>query len=118
MGMETVQATDAVVQLTENAAKQLKATMSGDPAKVGKRLRVFIEEGGCSGLQYGMDFDEQREGDLVGEFFGVGVVVDAVSADFLRGTVVDFSDDLNKGGFKISNPQARSSCGCGRSFEA
>jgi iron-sulfur cluster assembly accessory protein len=84
----------------------------------GKNLRVYIEEGGCSGMQYGMTFDEKREGDLAGEFFGVSVLVDAFSAQYLQGAVIDYSDALTGGGFKIKNPNARQSCGCGKSFEA
>ena len=106
-----------VVVLTENAAEEIKAKLAGEPQNAGKALRVYVEKGGCSGMQYGMTFDDKREGDFQGTFFGVSVLVDAFSADFLRGTVVDFSDALTGGGFKISNPQASQSCGCGRSFE-
>jgi iron-sulfur cluster assembly accessory protein len=87
-----------------------------DPADLGKPLRIYVEGGGCSGMQYGMVFDERRDGDVAGEFFGVKVVVDPVSAEHMQGTVVDFSDELNDGGFKIANPKARQSCGCGKSF--
>ena len=107
---------DAVVQLTEAAANEVRQLQASDPANLGKPLRIYVEGGGCSGMQYGMVFDERREGDMVGGFFGVDVVVDAVSAEHLQGTVVDFSDDLNGGGFKIANPKARQSCGCGKSF--
>ena len=69
-------------------------------------------------MQYGMVFDEKREGDLVSQENGVNVLVDPISTDYLRGTVVDFSDALTDGGFKISNPNAKQSCGCGKSFEA
>ena len=77
-----------------------------------------VEGGGCSGLQYGMVFDEQRADDASLEYFGVSVLVDPFSANYLRGSVVDFSDELTGGGFKISNPNAKQSCGCGKSFEA
>ncbi len=107
---------DAVLRLTAAAADEVKALRAGDPANLGKPLRIFVEGGGCSGMQYGMVFDERREGDHVGEFHGVEVVVDAVSAEHLQGTVVDFSDELTGGGFKIANPKARQSCGCGKSF--
>jgi iron-sulfur cluster assembly accessory protein len=80
-------------------------------------LRIYVEKGGCSGLQYGMVFDEKRADDLAQSCLGVAVLVDPFSADFVRGSVVDFSDALNGGGFKITNPQAARSCGCGRSFE-
>ncbi len=78
----------------------------------------YVEQGGCSGMQYGMVFDESREGDVISEQEGVKVLVDPVSVDFLRGMVVDFSDSLTGGGFKISNPNAKESCGCGKSFAA
>ena len=75
-------------------------------------------EGGCSGMQYGMVFDEKRDDDCSAQFYGVAVLVDPFSANYLRGAVVDFKDELNGGGFKITNPKARQSCGCGKSFEA
>jgi iron-sulfur cluster assembly accessory protein len=115
MSTETQEAT--IVTLTESAAGQIKNMLS-TPENAGKNLRVYVEGGGCSGLQYGMVFDEKRADDIVVEHFGVGVVVDPFSANYLRGSVVDFSDELTGGGFKISNPNARQSCGCGKSFEA
>ena len=107
----------SVVTLTESAANQIKNMLS-TPEYAGKNLRVYVEGGGCSGLQYGMVFDEKRADDLITAFFGVSVLVDPFSANYLRGSVVDFSDALTGGGFKISNPNARQSCGCGKSFEA
>jgi len=68
-------------------------------------------------MQYGMVFDEQRDGDVVGQQDGVTILVDTFSAQYLRGTQVDFSDELTGGGFKISNPNAKQSCGCGKSFQ-
>lgn len=114
---ETI-ATEPVVSLTESAANEIRAMGERDPSQAGKHLRVFVEAGGCSGLQYGMVFDETRPGDLSREFFGVPVLVDEFSASYLKGAVVDFSDALTGGGFKILNPNARQSCGCGKSFEA
>jgi iron-sulfur cluster assembly protein/iron-sulfur cluster insertion protein len=90
----------------------------GLPENSGKTLRVYVEQGGCSGMQYSMTFDEKRPDDVADEFFGVTVLVDSFSAKYLKGTVVDFSDALTGGGFKISNPNAKQSCGCGKSFEA
>jgi iron-sulfur cluster assembly accessory protein len=107
----------SVVTITESAAGQIKS-MLASPENAGKNLRVYVEGGGCSGLQYGMVFDEKRPDDVTSEFFGVAVLVDPFSANYLRGSVVDFSDSLTGGGFKISNPNARQSCGCGKSFEA
>ena len=106
-----------VLSVTESAADQIKHLLVDNPENAGKHLRVYVEKGGCSGMQYGMVFDEKREGDLTADMRGVSVLVDAVSAEHVRGSVVDFSDGLNGSGFKITNPNARQSCGCGKSFE-
>jgi iron-sulfur cluster assembly accessory protein len=80
-------------------------------------LRVFISGGGCSGLQYGMALEGQpRENDLRFAYSGVNVVVDPVSMEYLVGARIDYVDDLMGGGFKIDNPNAVASCGCGHSF--
>jgi iron-sulfur cluster assembly accessory protein len=107
----------AVVTLTENAAAEIRAKLAADPEGANKGLRLYVEQGGCSGMQYGMVFDERRPDDFEATFSGVSVWVDAFSANYLRGSVVDFSDALTGGGFKITNPQAAQSCGCGKSFE-
>ena len=109
--------TEFVVGLTVRAAEECKSLLSS-PENAGKNFRVYVEQGGCSGMQYGMVFDEKRDGDFVAEENGVTILVDPISANYLRGTVVDFSDALVGGGFKISNPNAKQSCGCGKSFEA
>lgn len=115
--MSEVATTEPTVNLTENAVVEVKSLLA-KPENAGKNLRLYIEQGGCSGMQYGMVFDEKRDGDLVAEENGVAVLIDAVSANYLRGCRVDFSDSLTAGGFKISNPNAKQSCGCGKSFEA
>ncbi len=116
--MKDSTATDSILTLTSNAANQVKSMQAADPENAGKALRVYVEGGGCSGLQYGLVFDEQRADDLRTQFFGADVVVDPVSANYLRGATIDYVDSLTGGGFKISNPNARSTCGCGKSFEA
>ena len=116
--MDATIAIETIVSLTESAANQLRELLTNDKEHSGKTLRVFVEGGGCSGMQYGMVFDERREDDFAAEFHGVTVLVDPFSSNYLRGAVVDFKDELNGGGFKISNPNARQSCGCGKSFEA
>ncbi len=110
-------ATETIVAVTPRAAEEI-TSLTALPENAGKSLRVFVEQGGCSGMQYGMVFDEHRDGDLTGGAFGVHVYVDPISAQYLRGTVIDFSDDLTAGGFKITNPNAKESCGCGKSFSA
>jgi iron-sulfur cluster assembly accessory protein len=114
----TAPATDTVVSVTERAAQEMLSIRAGEAENAGKGLRVYVEGGGCSGLQYGMTFDEKRPDDSVSEFFGLPVYVDSFSANYLKGAVIEFSDALTGGGFKIKNPNAHSSCGCGKSFEA
>ncbi len=116
--MSTAIESEAVVSVTENAANEIKSVIAKEKENAGKFLRVYVESGGCSGLQYGMVFDEKRADDLASDFHGVSVLVDPFSANYLRGSVVDFSDELTGGGFKITNPNAKQSCGCGKSFEA
>lgn len=84
----------------------------------GYALRVFISGGGCSGFQYGMALENNvRENDLVTEQLGVKVVVDEVSINYLAGATVDYVDEIMGSGFKIENPNAVSTCGCGSSFK-
>ncbi len=108
---------ETVVGLTASAAEEVKSLL-GKPENAGKTLRVYVEQGGCSGMQYSMVFDERRPDDLASDIHGVSVLVDPFSAQYIRGAVVEFSDSLTGGGFKISNPNARQSCGCGKSFTA
>lgn len=116
--MNTATETESVVSITESAAREIKSMLAKDAEGASKGLRVYVEAGGCSGMQYGMTFDEKRADDLAADFFGVPVVIDPFSANYLKGAVIDFSDSLTGGGFKISNPNARQTCGCGSSFEA
>ena len=118
MSPNTDMPVESVVSLTESAAGHIKSMLAGQPENAGKTLRIYVEGGGCSGMQYGMVFDEKRDDDLACESFGVPVLVDPFSANYVRGTVIDFIDALTGGGFKISNPTARQSCGCGKSFQA
>jgi len=83
----------------------------------GYALRVFVSGGGCSGFQYGMALENQiRDADLTFEMHGVKVVVDEISINYLQGSTVDYVDTLMGSGFKIENPNAVASCGCGNSF--
>ena len=107
-----------MITVSDNAVKHLRTLLAEQPdLGPGAGLRIFIETGGCSGLQYGMNFDGPKEGDAISERDGVRVLVDAASAPHLRGATVDYCDDLTGTGFRIQNPNARRTCGCGTSFE-
>ena len=115
---DTATSTKRAISLTEPAAAEAKEMLAREADRQGDNLRVYVEQGGCSGMQYGMVFDEERPDDFKADYFGIGVVVDPFSAKYLDGSVVDFSDALTGGGFKIKNPKASESCGCGKSFNA
>ncbi|HUK83382.1 MAG TPA: iron-sulfur cluster insertion protein ErpA [Verrucomicrobiae bacterium] len=104
-----------MITLTENATRQIK-TLNKDQDANGKPLRVYIEAGGCSGMEYGMAFDDRKPDDEVVSQDGVEVVIDPMSANFLKGSVIDYIDSLQGSGFQIKNPNVHSSCGCGKSF--
>jgi iron-sulfur cluster assembly accessory protein len=104
-----------MILLTERAANQVRAMRAGASAP-GGRLRLFVENGGCSGMQYGMSFDEPKADDASFESEGVAIVVDPKSLQHLDGTTVDFDDGLHGKGFEIRNPNAHTTCGCGKSF--
>jgi iron-sulfur cluster assembly protein len=105
-----------LVSLTPAAAEKIRVLMAED-AEVSV-LRVAIEGGGCSGFQYGLGFDRgAQEGDHAFECEGVQVVVDPHSAQYLRGARVDYLETIQESGFKIDNPNAVASCGCGHSFQ-
>ncbi|HYR58048.1 MAG TPA: iron-sulfur cluster assembly accessory protein [Chthoniobacteraceae bacterium] len=106
-----------MITVTDSAFQQLAAIVR-ERGEAGKGLRIFIERGGCAGMQYGMTIDAPQTGDEVFEKDGVKVFVDSESLGFLRGSTVDYSDDLAGAGFRIHNPNAVRSCGCGTSFEA
>lgn len=119
---QTVEATPAQkdrlgVSLTSLASQQIRSMLENEENGAEKGLRVYIEKGGCSGMKYSMTFDIFRENDTIAENDGMKVFVDNISIDYLDGAVIDFSEDLTGGGFKITNPNAKQSCGCGKSFE-
>jgi iron-sulfur cluster assembly protein len=107
----------AVVSMTSRAADKLKEIIT----KQGRddlALRVYVTPGGCSGFSYGMTFAEGREeDDTLIEQDGVRIVVDPMSAMYIKGSEIDFVDALMGGGFALRNPNAVSSCGCGQSFK-
>ncbi|MFI5305385.1 MAG: iron-sulfur cluster insertion protein ErpA [Nitrospiria bacterium] len=107
-----------MVTLTEKAGEKVKEILVAEQ-KAGYGLRVQVSGGGCSGFQYGMTFEENaNDGDHVYESSGIKVFVDPQSAPLLEGVKVDYVDSIQGAGFAIQNPNAKSSCGCGKSFGA
>ncbi|MBW1811766.1 MAG: iron-sulfur cluster insertion protein ErpA [Deltaproteobacteria bacterium] len=107
---DTIQLTDSAAEMVRNLLIQKDVPDHG--------LRIFVSGGGCSGLQYGMALDaDAGENDQIIERNGVRIFVDSVSMMYLTGAVVDYEDNLMGGGFRIDNPNAVSSCGCGHSFK-
>jgi iron-sulfur cluster assembly accessory protein len=106
-----------MISITEPASRHLKTLVEGS-VEPGKGLRVYVEKGGCAGMQYGMTLDFIQEGDEVLQQDGVQVMVDAESLAYLNGSTIDYCDDLAGTGFRIKNPNAVRSCGCGTSFES
>jgi len=104
-----------MITLTPRAAKQIR-TMQTETASEDKTLRVLVESGGCSGFQYGMSFDESKQDDQRLESEGVAMLLDPASLAYLDGSQIDFDDGLQGKGFEIKNPNAQSTCGCGKSF--
>lgn len=104
-----------MITLTPRAAKQVR-TMQSELNAPAKRLRVLVESGGCSGFQYGMSFDEPKPDDTQLESEGIQIVIDPASLAYLSGSAIDFDDGLHGKGFEIKNPNAQSTCGCGKSF--
>jgi iron-sulfur cluster assembly protein len=109
---------ERLVRATENATRKL-ASLLEKQGRPNGALRVAVIGGGCSGLQYKMDLvDGPANRDILVETAGIRVVVDPKSALFVSGSVLDYSDDLQKGGFKVTNPNAVAHCSCGESFAA
>jgi iron-sulfur cluster assembly protein len=109
----------SVVSVTESAAQQIKRLLDQEGKAETHALRMKVVGGGCSGLQYQLAFDDQvRENDAEIESNGVRVRIDEKSALYLVGTTLDYVDTLMESGFKIQNPNAKSTCGCGQSFGA
>jgi iron-sulfur cluster assembly protein len=107
----------ATVTLTPEALTQLKSLLAQE-SNPGLALRVFVSGGGCSGLQYGMAFDDNvRPGDSVVEQEGVRVLVDDFSAPYIQGSEIDYVNGLMGAGFTVHNPNAVRSCSCGHSFD-
>ena len=109
---------ERLIKVTESASRKLTALLEKQGRAHGA-LRVAVIGGGCSGLQYKMDLvDGPANRDIMVQSSNVRVVVDPKSALFVSGSLLDFSDDLQKGGFKVTNPNAVAHCSCGESFAA
>ena len=103
--------------MTENAANEVRDILEQQGNPEGVALRIYVAGGGCSGLQYGMALDENvEEGDEFFEHSGVSVVIDPMSLKYIAGSIVDYVTTPMGGGFKVENPNATKSCGCGSSF--
>jgi iron-sulfur cluster assembly protein len=108
-----------LIQVTEPAAQRIRALLEKDGKAETHGLRLKVIGGGCSGLRYELAFDDQvRDVDTEIEINGVRVILDEKSALYLAGTTLDFVDTLSESGFKMNNPNASSTCGCGESFSA
>ena len=104
-----------MITLTENAANKVKQLQEEKGGR-GKLLRIFVESGGCSGFQYGMSFDLKNDDDRTLKSAGVSFLMDDASIEYMKGSEIDFDDGLQGKGFEIRNPNADSTCGCGKSF--
>jgi iron-sulfur cluster insertion protein len=106
------------ITLTEKAASEVRRIAADQAAETPLYLRVRVVGGGCSGFQHKLDLDEtvNEKLDETFESHGVNIVIDKRSMLYLDGVTVDFHDDLNKRGFSVSNPGAKTTCGCGSSF--
>jgi len=111
-------ASDRVVEVTPEAAEEARSLMDreGMDADVGG-LRLFVQQGGCAGLSYGMRFDDEPEpDDTIVERHGLRVFIDPASVDYIGGSVLDYESGLQAEGFHVENPNVVSECGCGESF--
>jgi iron-sulfur cluster assembly accessory protein len=104
-----------MISLTSNAISHLRSITQD--REVGAGLRLAVEKGGCAGMQYIMKIDLRESMDYLVEKEGITVMVDPDSLEFIKGSTLDYQDDLNDSGFRILNPRASRSCGCGTSFE-
>jgi iron-sulfur cluster assembly accessory protein len=116
LGAAPADAPTGTVALTDQAALKVRALLDQE-GRDDLRLRVAVQPGGCSGLQYQLFFDERTlDGDIEQDLSGVPVVIDRISAPYLGGATIDFTDTIEQQGFTIDNPNAGGGCACGNSF--
>jgi iron-sulfur cluster assembly protein len=117
MAQEMIEHDTELISITDSALAQLRDLLQKQ-GSTAMGLRVFVQPGGCSGMSYGMGFEDQAEdGDSISEVGGVRLFVDSVSARYIKGAEIDYVDSLMGGGFTVHNPNAVSSCSCGSSFD-
>ena len=105
-----------MISLSENAVQKIKDLVA-EENNPNIKLRVFVQGGGCSGMQYGFTFDEdQNEDDFELDVQGVKLLVDSMSGQYLQGAEIDYKEELMGSSFSINNPNAQTTCGCGASF--
>jgi iron-sulfur cluster assembly protein len=105
-----------MVTLTDKAAGKVKELLNGQAAEAESGLRVAVRGGGCSGFQYALAFDEQREGDQVYEHNEIKLLIDSQTLPLVDGSEVDYVEGLQGAGFAVNNPNVVAACGCGQSF--
>ena len=106
-----------MITFTEKGAEKVREFLAGQSAEIGTAgLRVGVRGGGCSGFQYALAFDNERDGDEIFEDHGLKILVDRPSLPYVRGAVVDYVESLQGAGFKVDNPNVIAACGCGSSF--
>jgi iron-sulfur cluster assembly protein len=106
-----------MIEITDKGAEKVHEFLASQQADVSVAgLRVGVRGGGCSGFQYQLAFDEQRENDVVFESHGLKLLVDGESLQFVRGSTIDYEESLQGAGFKVNNPNVVAACGCGSSF--
>ena len=102
------------IELTDNALTKVKELLGHE--ETGKGLRIMVKAGGCAGYSYALTFDSKQETDREFDFNGLKVFVDNEALEMIKGSKVDYVDSLQGAGFKFENPNAQSTCGCGKSF--
>ncbi len=106
-----------MIEITDKGAEKVHEFLASQRADVSVAgLRVGVRGGGCSGFQYQLAFDEQRDSDIVFESHGLKLLVDGESLQFVRGSTIDYEESLQGAGFKVNNPNVVAACGCGSSF--
>jgi iron-sulfur cluster assembly protein len=106
-----------MITITDKGAEKVHEFLASQQADVSVAgLRVGVRGGGCSGFQYQLAFDEQRDSDVVFESHGLKLLVDSESLQFVRGSTIDYEESLQGAGFKVNNPNVVAACGCGSSF--